>query len=573
MVMVIGHKDMKSYIVIIILVYTTSLVSAQIIVDSRQKLNVDSLFNNWKTTQSPGGVVAILIDEEVLLKKVYGMADVEENIPIDTNTVFNLASTVKQFVGMGIALLEEQNLLTKNDDLKTYYPNFNLPDGIKISHLLNHTSGIREAYVLLALSGKTNKNGRIKEKYNTKAYLFELLKDQDNLNFQPGDEFAYTNINYILLADIIEKVSNKSIRDFADSALFQPLKMDQSVFQNFNEKIDKEASGYTFTSPGKFEKRDVWNGVIGDLNLLSSINDLIKWEKNYFSNKIGLYPDSLIKHIIEDTYLNDGSAVRYNYGLSKINYKGIAGISHGGDNTLHTSLITRYPAFKVSIICVANSGRYYDIQEKVDRISEILLEDYITEQVRSENDLEYISVETSVLIEKTGKYGLIRPDGLAEYIEINLHDNKLYFTPIPDFKGFEMNPVSKSRFIAYNPEGERIDLTFVKNGEGELEIHQDFRDQKSVIKKIMSPEKREFVDYVGTYQSKSPKMSIRIKLNGDEIFAKKGIIKIDLIPFGKDSFFAPENDALFVFEKKGGDRIAYLIINASDFRNVKLYKK
>ncbi len=567
---------MKPYLFIIqIFLFSSTLAHAQLQFEENQIRSIDSLFNNWKSTKSPGGAAAIILDGDIIFRRAYGMADVEEKIPNDTTTVFNLASIVKQFVGICIALLEEQNLINENDELRKYYPDLQFTEGIKIKHLLNHTSGIKEAYVLLALSKKTNQKGKVKDEYNTVKYLYELLNEQPTLNFQPGDDFAYTNINFILLADIVENVSHQSIRDFADSALFKPLRMDQTVFQNYHEVMDNEAAGYTYTSPHEFNKDRVWNGVIDDLNLVSTINDLVKWEQNYFENKLGLKPDSLIKTITKESYLNDGLPVNYNYGLDHIEYRGIAGISHAGDNGRHTSIITRYPKFKLSIVCLANSGRYYDIQEKVDRISDILLEENIIEEkLPEEKDLKFITIEVDALTEKTGKYGMIRKDGGAEYVEINLHENKLYLTPIPDFKGFELKPISNNRFIAHNPEGEMIDLTFVKNDTGEFEIYQDFRNEKSVIKSLYKPKVTDFTIYAGKYQSETVRMSISVKADENEIFAKKGIIRIDLIPFGKDSFYAPDNGALFDFERKGkNEEVTALIINSSDFRNFKLIKK
>ena len=566
---------MKSCLLITLLTFAAFLAEGQPAIETVNEASIDSLFRNWNSTESPGGVVAIVSKGEVLYKKAYGMADVDKKAPNHLNTIFNLASNVKQFVGTCIALLEEQNQLDTNNDLREYYPEFNLPEDIKLKNLLDHTSGIREGYVLATLSGKTNFKGKIREKYNTKEYLFEMLKRQKDLNFGPGDDFAYTNINYILLADIVEKVSGMSLRDFADSAIFRPLQMNQTVFQNYDENIENEASGYSYSSPDKFKEGKVWNGVKGDLNLLSSINDLIKWDLNFCTNNLGKKSNSLVNQLTTNTFLNNGRKTNYNYGLSKIQYRGFPAISHGGDNYLHTSLITRYPDFGLTIICLANSGRYYDIQQKVDKITDILLKDHFLDDPLGKRGLEYVEVDVEFLREKIGMYGVVNDNGLADYLEIQLRDSRLYMTPIPTFPGFELKPMSTNQFIAFNPEGEMIDLNFIKNGENGFEIHQNFRNEEKIIPKLQAID--EGVNrsiYKGLYVNESVGASIKIKSQKEKFFAKKGLIKINLIPFGPDRFFAPENDALFVFLRDPTEsEVTSLIINASDFRNFKFMRK
>lgn len=566
---------MKSCLPIILFSLIAFLAKAQITLNPAQEASVDSLFQNWNDSQSPGGVIAVVSNGKVIYNKAYGMADVENQTPITINTVFNLASNAKQFVGMCIALLDEQNKLSTNDDLKKYYPKFKLPNGIKLTNLLDHTSGIREAYVLAVLSGKVGLTGQIRRKYNTREYLFEMLKRQEGLNFNPGDEVAYTNINYILLADIVEKVSGTSLRDFADSAIFRPLQMNHTRFQYYGESVANIASGYAYSTTNKFTKGKVWNGVKEDLNLLSSIDDLIKWDSNFYTNTLGKNSNSLTEQILTSTYLNDGRTTNYNYGLSRIEYRGIEGFSHGGDNYLHTSLISRYPEFKLSIICLANSGRYYDVQQKVDKITDILFKGQFKDEPSINGELEYINVNLASLKEKTGKYGAVNDNGLADYLEVNLRDGRLFMTPMPNFPGFELKPVSTNRFIAFNPEGEMIDLTFSMDDQREWEIHQHFRNEEKIIARLQTSDQQiDYGVYEGKYYNKSVGTSIDVKTKKDKIIARKGFIKIDLIPFGKDSFFAPENDALFLFSRDGkGGRIESLVINASDFRNFKFERK
>src|SRR5688572_1705300 len=172
----------------------------------KKQNKLDSLFAPAANSKRPGGLVCVLRGDEVIYKKAIGLADISRNIPNAFELKYDLASIAKQFTAMCIALLEEEGKISVNDPLSKFYPEFQLPAAIKIKNLIDHTSGIREAYVLAVLAGKANLKGELRPKFNTKAYLLDVLKHEKDLNFEPGMELAYTNINYILLADIVERI-------------------------------------------------------------------------------------------------------------------------------------------------------------------------------------------------------------------------------------------------------------------------------------------------------------------------------------------------------------------------------
>ncbi|MFM7486323.1 MAG: serine hydrolase domain-containing protein, partial [Cytophagales bacterium] len=319
---------------------------------------IDSLLSIGDHTRKPGGIVAVLKGDEVIYKKAVGLADISRNIPNSFDHKYDLASIAKQFTGICIALLEEQGKLSTEDLLFLYYPDFQFSKEIKIKNLLDHTSGIREAYVLATLSGKINLKGELRKKYNTKPYLMKVLTREKDLNFEPGSELAYTNINYILLGDIVEKVSKQPLYRFADSAIFKPLQMNNTFYRfKQNMEIPGEAKGY-FVKGKKYKPVKAVGGILGDGKLVTTIDDLLKWENNLRHNKLGKSSQQLIEKLYTSSKLNNGDLSHYGYGFWINEYRGLKQINHGGDDGRFTSFILKFPEQEIVIIALANSSLY-----------------------------------------------------------------------------------------------------------------------------------------------------------------------------------------------------------------------
>ena len=162
--------------------------NAQQLPDSTVK-KIDSIFRKWNNN-GPGAAIGIIRNDSLIYAKGYGMANLEHNIPITPETIFHLASVSKQFTGYSIVLLAKQNKLQLNDDIRKYLPWFpDLKEKITIRHLLNHTSGIRDQWQLLAKSG-TRLDDVITHDHNIK-----ILSQQKALSFKPGEKETYSNSN------------------------------------------------------------------------------------------------------------------------------------------------------------------------------------------------------------------------------------------------------------------------------------------------------------------------------------------------------------------------------------------
>ncbi len=176
---------------------------------------IDTLFSELNNNYTPGAAVGIVLDGQLIFKKGYGMANLDHSIPIEPNSVFDIASVSKQFGAFAIAMLVDKDLISLDDDIRKYIPE--VPDfgqTITLRNLVHHTSGIRDWPVTLAIGG-----WRFDEVISME-HILRMVETQQDLNFNPGDEYTYSNTGYNLLAEVVARVSGKSFREWTDENIF-----------------------------------------------------------------------------------------------------------------------------------------------------------------------------------------------------------------------------------------------------------------------------------------------------------------------------------------------------------------
>jgi CubicO group peptidase (beta-lactamase class C family) len=551
---------MRLFCLFIVLVTSVSSWSQ---VEKLKKL--DSLFTPSGNANQPGGVVCVLKGGEVIYRKAIGLANISQGTPNSFEFKYDLASMAKQFTAMCIALLEEQGKISTEDPLIKYYPEFQFTKEIKVKNLIDHTSGIREAYVLAVLSGKANLRGELKQKFNTKAYLLEVLRREKDLNFQPGSELAYTNINYILLADIVEQISKQPFHVFADSAIFKPLQMNNTFYRTKPDLvIPGEAVGYLAVGNNKFKPQKATGGILGDGKMVSTIDDLIKWEQNFRHNKLGKADQALADKLYTSSKLNNGELTHYGYGLWNREYRGLKTVSHGGDDGRFTSFILKFPEQGLVVICLSNSSLYNNTESTAYQIADILLDDKLQPNPKPK-EYNYISLPPEKLTSWVGLYKRVDSNGLAQLRKISLTGNLSVSTSYYH-DGLSLKPIADTAFIATNRTGSNVSFTFEQTPESVIFEEQFMSNAPRRFEKVQQ-EKIKGQRYAGTYVNKSTGARLKVKPKGTELLAKKGAIRIPLLPFGDNQFYATKNDALFVFQLDTNGQVVSIKVNASDFRN------
>ena len=312
---------------------------------------VDEVFADFTKAGSPGCAVAVYRNGRIIYARGYGLANIEEDVPIMPQSVFDIGSTSKQFTAATILLLEKQGKLSVNDDVRKYIPE--LPDygpKITILHLLNHTSGLRDYLTLMDLAGINT------DSVTTDEDALQIITRQKALNFVPGSDWLYSNTGFFLLSIIIKRVSAETLREFAAANIFTPLGMTHTQFRDDHTALianramaydpKERKDGYTLNI-SYFEQT-------GDGAVHTSVEDLLKWDENFYSGQVG--GKEFLAEIEEQGKLNNGKVLDYAKGLFIADYRGLHTVSHGGSWGGYRAELLRFPEQHFSVACLCNRG-------------------------------------------------------------------------------------------------------------------------------------------------------------------------------------------------------------------------
>jgi len=330
---------------------------------------VDALFAQWDKPHSAGCALGVIRDGRLVYEHGYGMADLEHGVPITPQTAFDIGSMSKQFTGMAVLLLADQKKLSLDDDVRRYVPE--VPDygaTITLRHLLHHTSGIRNHFLLRQLTGW--RWGDLV----TRADELSIVARQTELNFRPGDEHSYTNTGYFLLGEVVRRVSGVSLREFAEKNIFAPLGMkDSQVHDDDSLLIPGRACAYGQQKDGSWVNNVTRFEDVGASDLYTSVEDLARWDGNFYDAKVG--GPAVVAKMLEPGTLNDGRKLAYAAGLRIGTYKGLKLVWHAGSSSSRSEYL-RFPDQRFSVICLANTGSI-DPSDLARKVADIYLADLL----------------------------------------------------------------------------------------------------------------------------------------------------------------------------------------------------
>jgi len=337
---------------------------------------VDELFKQWDKDDSPGAAVGIFKDGRIIYARGYGIANLEYALPWTPQTPSRIGSISKQFIGMCIAILAEQGKISLDDNIRKYIPGWPEYDGpVKLRHLMYHTSGVREYLTLVDLMGKPEGSGYI---YTPKE-LVRTLSRQKELNFKPGDENSYSNSGYFLLSEIVNRVSGMETSAFAKKYIFDPLGMNDTHFHDNPDLIVKNrAYGYSPKKEGGYRLDILRLKVIGDLGVITTVEDFLKWDQNFYENKLGDGTQNLINMMKTRGKLNSGEVIPYAFGLNISHYGGLKIVSHGGSAVGYVAQYMQFPDQRFSVVILSNLSNF-STGRIARKIADLYLADQFTE--------------------------------------------------------------------------------------------------------------------------------------------------------------------------------------------------
>jgi len=430
----------------------------------------DEVFADLTKPGSPGCAVAVARAGKVVYENGYGLANIEENVPITPQTVFDIGSTSKQFTAASILLLEKQGKLSVHDDVRKYLPE--IPDyghPITILQLLNHTSGLRDYLTLFELAG-VNADG-----VTTDHDALAIITRQKALNFEPGSEYLYSNSGFFLLSVIVKRVSGKTLREFAAENIFAPLEMKQTVFRNeHTQLVANRALAYDSKGAGAGYSLDVsYFEQTGDGAVHTSVEDLLHWDENFYSGKVG--GEKFVAELQERGKLNNGKTLDYAKGLVIGEYRGLHTVAHGGSWGGYRAQLLRFPEQHFSVACLCNLGNAQP-GERAQQVADAFLANEMKgPKPAPEGDRQASKKKETISLpaERLNAYaGRFSSEELLATYSIGVQDGKLVLQAIQSGQGLiqaaqhmTLRPVGKDTFAA---DEEGLEFTFNRDGKNNV---------------------------------------------------------------------------------------------------------
>ncbi len=331
-------------------------------IDALDSALIDSLMSDYDLINGPGAALVITENGNIIYSRGYGLANLEENIPIISETNFRLASVTKQFTAMCIMILESYEQLSYEQSLTDLFQNF--PDygnDITIRHLLHHTSGLRDYFSLIP----NNATQQIHD-----DDVLNMMREQTTTYFTSGSEYRYSNSGYAVLAMIVEQVSGMSFANFLSENIFIPMNMTGSIaFEDGISMVTSRAYGYSYSGDNYvMNDQSLTSAVLGDGGIYTSIDDLIKWDQGLYTNSI--LPQDILQEAFTSGTLSNGLETGYGFGWVLDTYKNRTRVGHTGSTRGFRNVYHRYPDEQLSIIILTNrnSGSPKDIANQIAAI-------------------------------------------------------------------------------------------------------------------------------------------------------------------------------------------------------------
>lgn len=503
---------------------------------SSEAARVDPRFATWNRPDSPGCGVGVSRNGAVIFERGYGSANLERRVPITPSTVFHLASITKAFTAMSVLLAAERGMLSLNDEVSKYIPDWSAGEHrVTIRHLLTHTSGLRDAYVL---QGWAPHNG------NSNDAFLKILSRQRGVNFTPGTEYQYNNGGYLLLGAILQRASGRTLGAFADANIFKPLGMTGAWFNGDPVRTPLEhASGYS-PDAGGWRLVPESSGYAGNAGMMSSVRDLLLWANNFADARVGT--PKLFATMQTATALTGGQPTQSGMGFGVGTYRGARTLrTSGGDRGVATELVL-FPDQKAAVAVLCNMDSVVmgglatvNPDDLTNGVADVFLDDVLEPRVSPGSSAASgaaapppapVSASADDLAGKIGLYRL-GPDE-NHIVSMSIRDGRF---GVWDFYGDNyhmlMTPVGANRFqvagitLEFSPaEGARPRSWYIVDGAGQrmLELPSvTFHVPKTALD-----------SFAGAYRSDELDVTYTVAVRDTSLMLESSILQ----PVSKDAF-------------------------------------
>jgi CubicO group peptidase (beta-lactamase class C family) len=497
---------------------------------------VDAVFAEWNTT-TPGCAVGVAANGQAVLRKGYGMADLEHEVRIVPDSIFEAGSVSKQFTAAAVLLLAREGKLSIDDPVRKYVPE--LPDfppapaataagygegspkpqsgeggrvPLTIRHMLNHTSGLRDWGSVAGIAGWPRTS-----RVHTHAHVLDIVARQRALNFTPGTNWSYSNTGFNLAAIIVSRVSGMPFVDFTRERIFKPLGMTHTSWRDDYTHIVKARAIAYVQRGGELHTDMPFENVYGNGGLLTTAGDLLKWNENFAAPVVS--DAAFVEELQRPGRFNDGRPHIYAFGLYARTYKGVREVSHSGSTAGYRAFLARYPDQRVSVAVLCNVASA-DATQLAHRVADIYLGDRIEPAPRRELSAAQLAAAA----------GVYRSTMTGEALRIGTERRVL---------------------------GSRT-WTFDSHTATATDEHGIVEKYERVTS--AAPTAEELQTYAGTYESDEAETTMTAVVeNGKLVLKRRPDVTLALMPAYADAFTCPELNTV-IFRRDDAGRVIALSV-------------
>ncbi|MBX2841041.1 MAG: beta-lactamase family protein [Flammeovirgaceae bacterium] len=522
---------------------------------------MDSIFQSYDYNSAPGLSVGVVKGSELLFKKGFGLANLDYGIKNSETSVFDVGSIAKQFTAACIWTLLDSGKISLDDDVRKYLPE--LPfygDTIKIRHMLNHTSGLRNYSSILELAGVDYTK---KQEFNNQS-VFELACRQKGLNNIPGEKVLYGNTPYNLLTIIIERITNQSFGEYAIENLFKPMGMESTQYRITNTAIVKNrATGYKKEGDTGFIQINRIESCFGAGSLWSSVDDLMIWSSNFIN------PTSetaaLVEFLLHKDKLLSGEPSSYSRGVMVDDYKNYETIHHGGFTAGYRAQIMTVPDLDLSVMILTNS-QSIDPGALVYQVLDL----FIDQSEKEQKGKKRYRHKAKELAKFTGDYQEINS---SLKMNIALQGDTLksksslgrsYTSLVSKNKNTLYRLNAESVKYIFNPEDQPCDL-IVYFGATPFYFERI---------KLVDPDHIKLEDYCGDFYSTELEVTYQVALKENQLYLSyPNNDGIPLVPGPKDEFGNGYRTKYAFSRNESNEIIKLMVASEGTVKNIEFLKK
>jgi RNA polymerase sigma factor (sigma-70 family) len=523
--------------------------------DKTNAVKMDKLFETQSKPGSPGCALGIIRDGKLIVARGYGLANLDDDVPITTKSVFEVASMTKSFTCVCLALLMDQGKLTPEDDIRKYVPEMPRYDPpLTIRHLIRCEDALRDYWHLLQLAG-----WNIDDAW-TDGDVLALVTRQKAPIFKPGSKFAYNNSGYLLLVRAMERITGQSLPRFADKNVFQPLGMTSTYFEDNPGRITKHrAVGYDVMPDGSIRRWMMNSKVAGTSGLKTTVEDLFKWDQNFYANRLpdGPYVRAFFK---TGTLLDNRKVLDVN---PTERYRGLKRMGFTGGMPGFVDAFIRFPEQKFSVICLSNDYFRVEPWTVALRIADLYLADQIKETKEPASTApkhKFVQLPHSDLADKAGAY---RVRATRIIWNVSVIDGKLALT---DRMGVtrRWQALSPMRFRALEgPHKDTHTLVFEERPDKRFTMRLEADDgpkTEFVPVQLVTPDTKKLSEYAGQYYNAELDATYTFSVRDGHLFLQVNNHRRErLAPMTADEFIpylrTPDDGRIITFVRDGEKRV------------------